>query len=104
MEVACKAKINFDRECKKAFATKSARSGCEQMQQTVALFNHLVGAGEQRGRHLDAERFGGLEIDHQLEFGWLHDRQIVRLLARENPAGVSSRRTKFVGEGRTIGD
>ena len=33
----------------------------------VRLFDHLVGAGEQRGRHLDAERLRGLEIDHQLE-------------------------------------
>jgi len=28
-----------------------------------ALFDHLVGAGEQRGRHIDAERLGGLEVD-----------------------------------------
>jgi hypothetical protein len=27
------------------------------------LFDHLVGASEQHGRHVDAERFGGLEID-----------------------------------------
>jgi hypothetical protein len=27
------------------------------------LFDHLVGAGEQRGRHGKAERGGGLEID-----------------------------------------
>jgi hypothetical protein len=27
-----------------------------------------LGAGEQRGRHSEAERFGGLEINHQLDF------------------------------------
>jgi len=27
-------------------------------------FDHLVGAGEQRGRHLDIEYFRGLEVDH----------------------------------------
>jgi hypothetical protein len=33
------------------------------------LFNHLVGAGEQRLRHGEAQRLRGLEIDHQLELG-----------------------------------
>jgi hypothetical protein len=32
-----------------------------------SLFDHLVGAVEQRLRNSDPERFGGLEIDRQLE-------------------------------------
>jgi hypothetical protein len=32
-------------------------------QQTASPFDHVVGAGEQCGRHLKAERFSGLEID-----------------------------------------
>ena len=35
-----------------------AKTGCEQSQQTAALFDHLVGAGEQCRRNLEADRFG----------------------------------------------
>jgi hypothetical protein len=52
------------------------------MQQTEqALFDNLVRAGEQQGRHVEAERFRGLQVDRQKEpFGLLY-RQIPRLCA-----------------------
>jgi hypothetical protein len=41
------------------------------------LFNHLIGAGEQRGRHGEVERLGGLEVDYQFVLCALNsDRQI----------------------------
>ncbi len=30
---------------------------------SIFLFAHLIGEGEQLGRHLDAERLGDLEVD-----------------------------------------
>jgi len=37
-------------------------------QQTASLFDYLVGAGEQRRWHGEAERLGSVEINHQLDF------------------------------------
>ena len=37
----------------------------------ISLLDHLVGAVQHRWRDFEAKRFGGLEIDHQLECGRL---------------------------------
>jgi hypothetical protein len=42
------------------------------------LFDHLVGAGEQRWRNIYPQRLGRLQIDQELEFGRLVDRDVAR--------------------------
>src|SRR5262245_60384803 len=51
-------------------------------------FDHLVGAGEERRRHLQTERLGGFEVDHKLEFHRLVDGQVGGFLALKNPPGI----------------
>ena len=61
------------------------------LQYTGSLFDHLVSGSEQRRWNIEAERLRSLEIDDQLEFGWLLDRQVARfrsLLARPRAASV----------------
>ena len=65
-----------------------AKTGCEQSQQMTQLFDHLVGAGEQRWRHFEAERSGGPEIDDEFDSGRLLHRQVGGLRTLENAAGV----------------
>ena len=57
------------------------------------LLDHLVGAADQRQRNGEAERLGSLQVDDQLDFGGLLDRQIGRLLAFENLTGVATGQT-----------
>ena len=55
----------------------------------AASFDHLVGAGEQRCWYVQAERLGGLEIDHQLELGGSLDRQFAGVGARQNASDIA---------------
>jgi hypothetical protein len=48
------------------FCNKICHEPTYAVQQTVMLFDHLVGNGEERRRHREAKHPGGLEVDHQL--------------------------------------
>jgi hypothetical protein len=57
------------------------RRGTSQMcqEETLArLIDHLIGAREQHGRDLEAERLGSLEVDHQLQASRLLDWDVGR--------------------------
>src|SRR5215211_8780693 len=61
-----------------------------QQRKLALLFDHLVGAGEQVLWDFEAQRFGGMEVDHELEPGGLHDRQVRWLFAVENPCSIDA--------------
>src|SRR5262245_1857612 len=68
------------------------------------LFNHLVGAGEQRRLHREAERLGSPEIDRELEFRRQFYRKVARPLTIENAGDVNAGTTIGVRLARPIAD
>src|SRR5437764_1215828 len=53
-------------------------------------FDHLVRSGEQFLWDADSKRLGSLEVDDKVHFRGLLDRQVRRVLAAEDSAGVSA--------------
>jgi hypothetical protein len=84
-----------DKQADVSLGPLSAITGREQMQQTtcadVTLFDHLVGASEQRWRHVEPERPGGLEVDDEFVLGRRLHRQVGRLLAPKDAIDVTCR-------------
>ena len=64
-----------------------------QNQTFCRSFDHLIGASEQRWRHGETEHPGRLGVDHQLELGRLHHRQVRGLCALGHAAGEDTELT-----------
>ena len=68
-----------------------AMSRLHAPQQIATLFDHLVGAGDESERNVQADSGGGLQIDDQLEFGGQLDRQVGGPRPFENAVHIARR-------------
>jgi hypothetical protein len=66
------------------------------------LLDHLVGAGEQRRRHVEAERLRGDQVEREIELGRQLDRHFGRFLALEDAAGIDAGLAKLVRKARSV--
>jgi hypothetical protein len=71
-----------------AYGQESTQVGGSSPMTTARIIDHLVGAGEQHGRHVEPECSRGLQVDDELELGGLHDRQVGGLRALEDLTGL----------------
>src|SRR5215470_310602 len=65
-------------------------------------FDHLVGEREELVRNFQSKRLRRPEIDHELEFRRLHDRQIGRLLPFEDEACIHADLTIRIRNDRAV--
>jgi hypothetical protein len=82
-ELGCPRHVRFtpdgDQTADIAGGLVRAQQQTHAVQQVTSLFDHFVGTGKQRCWNAEAECFGGLEFDDQLDFGRLLHRKVARL-------------------------
>jgi len=83
----------------KGLPFSSSRIGCQRPVRNS--FDHLVGAGEQRRWHFEAECLRGLELDNKFELVDLFDRQVTgfgaasEFMAMHPQLGVKNKRSSL---------
>src|SRR5262245_48833902 len=55
-----------------------------------SLFDHLVGAGDERRRNFEAERPGSLQVDDELELGGLQNGEVRRFLSLKDAPRIDA--------------
>jgi len=60
-------------------------------------FDHLVGAGKQRWRHVKAKSLGGFEVNYQLQLGRLLNWQIAGCFASKDAIDIVRSPSKLIG-------
>ena len=70
---------------------------------TFTLLDDLVGQRNERGRELDPDPIGCLEIDYQLEPGRALDGKIRRLGPSEDASDIVGEPLEALGQARPIG-
>jgi hypothetical protein len=100
MNPKCQTRPGFD-----TFSAKSADStGLFSMLITRgASLDHLVGAGEQHGRYVEAKRIRGFQVDHQFVLGRRLHREFAWTRAFEDTVNIGGRAPKHVGLFAAIG-
>src|SRR6266540_4216994 len=69
----------------------------------MQLFDHLVGAREQRRRDFETKRTGRRQVDDKLELGGLYDREVGWLGALEDTTDITADLTMHLGQTRSVG-
>src|SRR5262249_35211991 len=73
-----------------------AMSAMCQKRTSSHLFDHLVGGDLQGLWQRDAERFGSFEVEDQLNFYGLLDRQVTRLFPLKDAANIAPNRAVLI--------
>jgi hypothetical protein len=85
------------------FCNKICQFQTHAPQQIATLFDHLIGAGEQCWRQIEAKGLCGPRIDDQIKLGWLLDWKIGRLRPAQNLVDIVGGAPKQVRDVCSIG-